>query len=143
MACDLVICRGVVVLLRSCFPKAVAAFPLVRNEIDTSTAGVTCRVVYVVEVPDAIGDGAAGRAVTSKCPGPVRGAAPGSVVPVWRAELDVAVLAPDYRRIMGIVAGGGTPVDCRQLAAALGLEPVPAKVEGVRSKAERLAARDG
>ncbi|GAO13011.1 hypothetical protein TPA0598_16_00150 [Streptomyces lydicamycinicus] len=32
-------------------------------------------------------------------------------------------------------------MDCRQLAVALGLEPVPAKVEGVRSKAKRLAAR--
>ncbi|MFI6844187.1 hypothetical protein [Kitasatospora sp. NPDC050467] len=32
-------------------------------------------------------------------------------------------------------------MDCRQLAAALGLDPVPAKVEGVRAKAKRLAAR--
>lgn len=32
-------------------------------------------------------------------------------------------------------------MDCRQLAAAISLEPVPAKVEGVRSKAKRLAAR--
>ncbi|WP_405363512.1 hypothetical protein [Kitasatospora sp. NBC_00085] len=32
-------------------------------------------------------------------------------------------------------------MDCRQLAAALGLEVVTAKVEGVRSKAKRLAAR--
>ncbi|MFH9016739.1 hypothetical protein ACH4C6_36495 [Streptomyces sp. NPDC017943] len=32
-------------------------------------------------------------------------------------------------------------MDCRQLAATLGLEPVPAKVEGARSKAKRLAAR--
>ncbi|WP_042373072.1 hypothetical protein [Streptacidiphilus neutrinimicus] len=69
------------------------------------------------------------------------GAVPGSVVPVWRAGLDAAILAPDYRRIMDIVAGRGEAVDCRQLASALGLEPVPAKVEGVRSKAKRLAAR--
>ncbi|EST18749.1 hypothetical protein M878_44450 [Streptomyces roseochromogenus subsp. oscitans DS 12.976] len=32
-------------------------------------------------------------------------------------------------------------MDCRQLAVALGLEAVPAKVEGVRSKAKRLVAR--
>lgn len=32
-------------------------------------------------------------------------------------------------------------MDCRQLAAALGLEVVAAKVEGVRSKVKRLAAR--
>lgn len=80
-------------------------------------------------------------AQTDECPEPVVGAAPGSVVPVWREGLDPAVLTPDYRRIMGIVADGGAPVDCRQLAAALDLEPVPAKVEGERSKAKRLAAR--
>jgi hypothetical protein len=75
-------------------------------------------------------------------PGAVPGAVPGSVVPVWRAGLDAAVLAPDYRRIATIVAEqGGEAMDCRQLAAALGLERVAAKVEGVRSKAKRLAAR--
>lgn len=76
---------------------------------------------------------------------PVGGAVPGSVVPVWREGLDPAVLAPDYQRIMEILAGrgrsGGGAMDCRQLAAGLGLESVPAKVEGVRSKAKRLAAR--
>ncbi|MFE6665907.1 hypothetical protein ACFVFH_20410 [Streptomyces sp. NPDC057697] len=72
---------------------------------------------------------------------PAAGAVPGSVVPVWRAGLDATILAPDYRRIMDIVAGRGEAVDCRQLASALGLEPLPAKVEGVRSKAKRLAAR--
>lgn len=33
-------------------------------------------------------------------------------------------------------------MDCQQLAVALGLEPISAKVEGVRLKAKRLAARD-
>jgi hypothetical protein len=81
-------------------------------------------------------------------PVPVRGSVVpvrGSVVPVWREGLEVAVLAPDYRRLMDILAGrdgpGGDAMDCRQLAAALGLQPVPAKVEGVRSKAKRLARR--
>ncbi|CAL9663997.1 hypothetical protein SUDANB126_07140 [Streptomyces sp. enrichment culture] len=41
---------------------------------------------------------------------------------------------------MHVLAGGDT-MDCRQLAAALGLERVPAKVEGVRSKAELLVSR--
>ncbi|MEU3521748.1 hypothetical protein ABZ770_42085 [Streptomyces sp. NPDC006654] len=78
---------------------------------------------------------------------PVRAAAavPGSVVPVWRDGLDVGVLAPDYRRLVDVLAGGsgsgGEAMDCRQLAVALGLEAVPAKVEGVRSKAKRLVAR--
>jgi hypothetical protein len=69
----------------------------------------------------------------------------GSVVPRWDEGLAPTVLAPDYRRIMDVLAGGngtrGEAMDCRQLAAAIGLEPVPAKVEGVRSKAKRLAAR--
>jgi hypothetical protein len=72
---------------------------------------------------------------------PVAGAVPGSV-PVWLDGLDASVLALDYRRIMKALGGsGGEAMDCRQLASALGLEPVPAKVEGVRSKAKRLAAR--
>ncbi|MEU9744478.1 hypothetical protein [Streptomyces niveus] len=72
-------------------------------------------------------------------------AVPGSVVPHWQEGLAPTVLAPDYQRIMDVLAGGngthGDAMDCRQLAAAIGLEPVPAKVEGVRSKAKRLAAR--
>ncbi|MFF9498490.1 hypothetical protein [Streptomyces sp. NPDC014656] len=72
-------------------------------------------------------------------------AVPGSVVPVCRDGLDVGVLAPDYRRLVDVLAGGsrsgGEAMDCRQLAVALGLEAVPAKVEGVRSKAKRLVAR--
>ena len=76
---------------------------------------------------------------------PVLGAVPRSVVPVRSQGLAASVLAPDYRRIMDILASrdesGEGAMDCRQLAAALGLERVPAKVEGVRSKAKRLAAR--
>jgi hypothetical protein len=73
---------------------------------------------------------------------PVAGAVPGSVVPVWREGLGADVLAPDYRRIMAVVAErGGEAMDCRQLAVALGLQAVAAKVEGVRSKAKRLAVR--
>ncbi|MEV8212011.1 hypothetical protein [Streptomyces sp. NPDC079189] len=69
----------------------------------------------------------------------------GSVVPVRRGGLDVTVLPPDYQRIMHVLAdrerSGEGPVICRQLADALDLELVPAKIEGVRSKAKRLAAR--
>ncbi|MFE2727299.1 hypothetical protein, partial [Kitasatospora sp. NPDC059327] len=72
-------------------------------------------------------------------------AVPGSMVPHWRNGLAPTVLAPDYQRIMDVLAGGNGPrgeaMDCRQLSAALGLETIPAKVEGVRSKAKRLAAR--
>ncbi|MGW1619129.1 hypothetical protein [Streptomyces sp. NPDC002172] len=72
-------------------------------------------------------------------------AEPGSVVPAWRDGLEDSALAPDYRRLVDVLAGGSEPggeaMDCRQLAMALGLEAVPAKVEGVRSKAKRLVAR--
>jgi hypothetical protein len=83
--------------------------------------------------------------VPDERPAPVAGAVPGSIVPVWREGLEAGALAPDYRRIMDILAdagrAGGEAINCRQLAAALGLDPVPAKVEGVRSKAKRLAGR--
>ncbi|MFE1322687.1 hypothetical protein [Kitasatospora phosalacinea] len=71
----------------------------------------------------------------------VAGPVPGSVVPVWRKGFVPDVLAPDYRRLVEVLAQSGEAMDCRQLAAALGLEPVAAKVEGVRSKAKRLVAR--
>ncbi|NJQ00465.1 hypothetical protein [Streptomyces zingiberis] len=75
----------------------------------------------------------------------VTAAVPGSVVPHWQEGLAPTVLAPDCQRIMEVLAGGtgkhGEAMDCRRLAAAVGLEPVPAKVEGTRSKAKRLAAR--
>ncbi|MFF2773778.1 hypothetical protein ACFVU3_02625 [Streptomyces sp. NPDC058052] len=85
--------------------------------------------------------------VTAAGEQPVQAAAavPGSMVPHWHEGLAPTVLAPDYQRIMDVLSGGsrtgGEAMDCRQLAAAIGLEPVPAKAEGVRSKAKRLAAR--
>ncbi|MFB6878626.1 hypothetical protein [Streptomyces sp. NPDC056323] len=57
----------------------------------------------------------------------VTAAVPGSVVPPWQEALAPAVLASDYQRIMEVLAGGsgirGKAMDCRQLAAAVGLEP--------------------
>ncbi|WP_329612051.1 hypothetical protein OG244_38080 [Streptomyces brevispora] len=75
----------------------------------------------------------------------LRPAAPHSVVPVRREGLDVTVLSPDCQWIMQVLAdrewSGEGPAIGRQLADALGLELVPAKIEGVWSKAKRLAAR--
>lgn len=83
--------------------------------------------------------------VAGERPVQVTAAVPGSVVPHWQEGLAATVLAPDYQRIMDVLAGGngthGEAMDCRRLAAAVGLELVPAKVEGVRSKAKRLVAR--
>ncbi|MET8748430.1 hypothetical protein [Streptomyces sp. NPDC004728] len=70
---------------------------------------------------------------------------PGSVVPPWRDGLSVTVLAPDYQRIVGVLeerrSAGEGPVKAKEIAAELGLGTTPAKVEGVRSKARRLAER--
>ena len=70
---------------------------------------------------------------------------PGTTVPPWREGLPATALAPDYQRILGMLAGrsGQEAVRAREIAVVLGLglEPTPAKVEGVRSKARRLAER--
>ncbi|MEU2135474.1 hypothetical protein [Streptomyces sp. NPDC018352] len=79
-------------------------------------------------------------AVSKKVPAPVAG----SVVPRWHEAATVDALAVDYRRIVELVesgAGDGEGVSAKQLAAVLQLELVPAKIEGVRSKARRLAER--
>ncbi|WP_199840324.1 hypothetical protein [Streptomyces sp. AS58] len=66
------------------------------------------------------------------------GAVPGSVVPAWCEGLVVAVLSPEYQRIMTVLTAAEGALSCKELAAGLGVEPVAAKVEGVRSKANRL-----
>ncbi|MER5228325.1 hypothetical protein [Streptomyces flaveus] len=78
---------------------------------------------------------------TVPSPAPV----PGSTVPPWREGLPVTVLTSDYQQILGVVeerapAGQGT-LKAREIAVQLGLQATPAKVEGVRSKARRLAER--
>jgi hypothetical protein len=57
----------------------------------------------------------------------------------------MSVLAPDYQRILGVLeerrsAGNGT-VKAREIAGELGFGTTSAKVEGVRSRARRLAER--
>jgi hypothetical protein len=53
-----------------------------------------------------------------------------------------SVLA-DYQRIVSVLESeaGREGMRCQQLAVALGLQAVPAKVEGLRSKAKRLVER--
>ncbi|MET7896985.1 hypothetical protein [Streptomyces mirabilis] len=69
----------------------------------------------------------------------------GSPVPHQSGRLARTVLAPDYQRIISVLetemAAGRDKARAKDLAAALGLEVVPAKVEGVRSRAKRLAER--
>ncbi|MFJ8391169.1 hypothetical protein ACIQ9Q_43455 [Streptomyces sp. NPDC094438] len=68
----------------------------------------------------------------------------GSVVPRWHAAATVEALSVDYRRIVELVEaepGAGEGISAKGLAERLGLEAVPAKIEGVRSKAKRLVER--
>lgn len=106
------------------------------------------RVIAREELVEALAASAAGttavtgtEAETVAPPPPV----PGSVVPPWHEGLPVTVLAPDYQRILGVLGerrpAGQGPLKAREITVRLGLETTPAKVEGVRSKARRLAER--
>ncbi|WP_053731242.1 hypothetical protein [Streptomyces sp. WM6378] len=69
----------------------------------------------------------------------------GSVVPRWHAPATEEALSVDCRRIVELVEaepGAGEGISAKELAERLGLEAVPAKTEGVRSKAKRLVERD-
>jgi hypothetical protein len=66
------------------------------------------------------------------------GAVPGSVVPAWCEGLVVSVLSQEYQRMMKVLIAAEGALSCKELASELGVEPVAAKVEGVRSKANRL-----
>lgn len=72
-------------------------------------------------------------------------AKPKSVVPVWRAGLAWSALSADYQRIVQALADRGRlgqgPLACQEMAGCFGLDPVPAKIEALRSKAKRLVAR--
>ncbi|MFJ9479700.1 hypothetical protein ACIRRI_32610 [Streptomyces mirabilis] len=68
-----------------------------------------------------------------------------SQVPVWRQGLAWAVLSVDYQRILKALADRARlhqgPLTCQEMAAAFGMDVVPARVEALRSKAERLVSR--
>ncbi|MCM2579609.1 hypothetical protein [Streptomyces meridianus] len=102
---------------------------------------VTAREVLAEVVAGPVGGGLEEVAAATAAPVSGDGAVPGAIVPVWSEGLGVSVLSPAYQRIMGILAGSGAALVCREIASELGLEPVPAKVEGVRSKSNRLADR--
>lgn len=76
---------------------------------------------------------------------PAPRAVAGSAVPHRVDCMAASVLAPDYQRIVEVLESdaGRAGLRCQQLAVALGLglEAVPAKVEGLRSKAKRLEER--
>ncbi|MFJ9522675.1 hypothetical protein ACIRPK_31070 [Kitasatospora sp. NPDC101801] len=118
---------------------------VLRAELQEAEAVWERFVIARQTVAEVLAEPAAGEAplagVAGERPARVAGVVPGSVVPTWREGLVLGSLAPDYQRLVEVLAGSGQEMDCRQLAAALGLEVVAAKVEGVRSKVKRLAAR--
>ncbi|MER7694475.1 hypothetical protein [Streptomyces sp. NPDC097610] len=95
----------------------------------------------VVEVPAEPAD----QAVDVAEAGAVAAAVTESPVPHQGGRLARTVLAPDCQRIISVpeteMAAGRDKARAKDLAAALGLEVAPAKVEGVRSRAKRLAER--
>ncbi|WP_264937569.1 hypothetical protein [Streptomyces sp. A012304] len=125
----------------------------ITAELADAEAVLQRRVIARAELAEALAAGgeqtqvpAAGvqkaPAVTGKAPAPVVG----SVVPRWREAATVDALAVDYRRIVELVesgAGDGEEISAKQIAAGLQLELVPAKIEGVRSKARRWPSGAG
>lgn len=62
-------------------------------------------------------------------------------VPKWTVGLDEGALQAGYRELWAILVKAPEGVRCKAAAVSLGLEPVPKKVEGVRSKLRRLVRR--
>jgi hypothetical protein len=62
-------------------------------------------------------------------------------VPKWEVGLDERALPAGYRELWVILSKEPDGVRCKAAAVTLGLEAVPKKVEGVRSKLRRLARR--
>ena len=73
--------------------------------------------------------------------GPVGGVGGSGAVPAYRSDLVEDRLPGEYRRVFLAVRGAAGGVRVKELASALGLEPIPAKVEGLRYKLKRLASR--
>jgi hypothetical protein len=111
-----------------------------------------CRVIARAELAEALaaGDDVADpprREVRDPAPSAYVAKAPvaGATVVRRRAGMTVQALTPEYRRIIELVQaepGDGERVSAEELAARLELELVPAKIEGVRSRAKRLVERE-
>ena len=64
-----------------------------------------------------------------------------AAVPSWSVGLDERVLPTGYRELWAVLVKAPDGVRCKAAATALGFEPVPKKVEGVRAKMRRLVRR--
>ncbi|MCX4455733.1 hypothetical protein OOK58_27540 [Streptomyces sp. NBC_01728] len=121
-------------------------------ELAEAEAVLERRVIARVELAEALaapGAAADASAQEAAAPVPPAGAArvpvSGSVVQRWREGMTAVALAPDYRRIVELLEAelpdGGEGLMAKEMTVRLGLELVPAKIEGVRSKAKRLVER--
>ncbi|MFJ9034727.1 hypothetical protein ACIRQP_41130 [Streptomyces sp. NPDC102274] len=118
-------------------------------ELGVAEAVLERRVIARAELAEALATPA--EQTDALVPGPREETAAKGKVPVaWSIVLrhgegmTAAALAPDYRRIVELVAsapGDGEGISAKQLAARLELPLVPAKIEGLRSRARRLAER--
>ncbi|MEC4021028.1 hypothetical protein [Streptomyces sp. H27-D2] len=122
----------------------------VTDELGEAEAVLERRVIARVELAEALA--APAEEADAVVPGPrevqvevEKVPLAGSIVPRWRQGVTLEALAPDYRRIIELVesgAGGDEGVSAKELAARLELPLVPAKIEGVRSRAKRLVERE-
>lgn len=130
--------------LREEAARAAAALEAAEIELDR-------RVIAREELVDALAASAEEATVVTEVEGeevsapvPMSASVPGAVVPPWREGVSVSVLSLDNQRIPNVLQDrpGHGPVRAKDIAAALGIDnTVAAKVEGVRSKAKRLAER--
>ncbi|WP_067479803.1 hypothetical protein [Nocardia amamiensis] len=63
------------------------------------------------------------------------------LVPRRGPGMESSVLPEDYQDVLDVLTDAGRGLRAGHIAAALGLEVAPAKVEGLRSKLKRLVAR--
>jgi hypothetical protein len=97
----------------------------------------------VAEVLGGAGTGQPAAAEGASAGSPVAGGSPvGAVtVPPWRPGLAQSVLPLSYQDLLEVLADSGRPLRAAGIAAAAGLSTGKAKIEGLRSKLERLAGR--
>ncbi|MED7950362.1 hypothetical protein [Streptomyces sp. BE303] len=81
---------------------------------------ITCQTMTEILAEPPAGEKAPLAEMTSERPARVAREVPGSVVPAWREGLALDSLAPDYQRLVEVLAQSGEQMDCRRLAAALG-----------------------
>ncbi|MEV5877450.1 hypothetical protein AB0L75_25140 [Streptomyces sp. NPDC052101] len=131
--------------------QAEAEADRILSELAGAEAVLEQRVIARVELAEALAaPGDAADAAVQEAPEPVPAVkvvkvlVAGSIVPRFGEGVMVEALAPDYRRIVELVEAGpegGEGVSAKEIASGLGLELVPAKIEGVRCKTRRLAER--